>query len=144
MGIRQPLGLFVSPLNAATGLGIVTGSFTLAVGQFVRGAAQPVFGVIADRVGPVRVMIAGGALLALGLAATPFMRSSLGLVLFLGVVSAAAASDHIAAIQPKAAMSACESGARQRAHSRGGSADGGRGGLTGTGAMGRARAPRTR
>ncbi len=59
MGIRQSLGLFVSPLNTSTGLGIVTISFTLAVGQFVWGAAQPVFGAIADRAGPVRVMMAG-------------------------------------------------------------------------------------
>jgi MFS family permease len=91
MGIRQSLGLFVSPLNTATGLGIVTVSFTLAVGQFVWGAAQPVFGAIADRVGPVRVMMAGAVMLALGLAATPFMGSSLGLVFFLGVVAAAGA-----------------------------------------------------
>ena len=91
MGIRQSLGLFVSPLNTATGLGIVTVSFTLAVGQFVWGAAQPVFGAIADRVGPVRVMMAGGLLLALGLALTPFMGSRLGLVFFLGVVAAAGA-----------------------------------------------------
>jgi len=91
MGVRQSLGLFVSPLNTSTGLGIVTISFTLAVGQFVWGAAQPVFGAIADRVGPVRVMMAGGLLLAIGLAATPFMSSSLGLVFFLGVVTAAGA-----------------------------------------------------
>ncbi|HVG04166.1 MAG TPA: MFS transporter, partial [Burkholderiaceae bacterium] len=38
MGARQSLGLFVSPLNTATGLGIVTISFALAVGQFVWGA----------------------------------------------------------------------------------------------------------
>jgi len=91
MGIRQSLGLFVSPLNTSTGLGIVTVSFTLAVAQFVWGAAQPVFGAIADRAGPVRVMIAGGVMLAIGLAATPFMSSTLGLVFFLGVLSAAGA-----------------------------------------------------
>ena len=91
MGIRQSLGLFVSPLNTATELGIVTVSFALAVGQFVWGAAQPIFGAIADRVGPVRVMVAGGLLLALGLAVTPFMGSGLGLVFFLGVVVAAGA-----------------------------------------------------
>ncbi len=62
MGIRQSLGLFVSPLNTSTGLGIVTVSFALAVGQFVWGAAQPVFGAIADRAGPVRVMMSGGIL----------------------------------------------------------------------------------
>jgi MFS family permease len=91
MGIRQSLGLFVSPLNTATGLGIVTVSFALAVGQFVWGAAQPLFGAIADRVGPVRVMAAGAVLLAAGLAATPFMSSDVGLVFFLGVVTAAGA-----------------------------------------------------
>jgi predicted MFS family arabinose efflux permease len=91
MGIRQSLGLFVSPLNTSTGLGIVTVSFALAVGQFVWGAAQPVFGAIADRTGPVRVMMAGGVLLALGLAATPFMGSAFGLVFFLGFVAAAGA-----------------------------------------------------
>ena len=91
MGIRQSLGLFVSPLNTSTGLGIVTVSFALAVGQFVWDAAQPVFGIIADRAGPVRVMMVGGALLALGLAATPFMDSAIGLVFFLGVVAAAGA-----------------------------------------------------
>jgi MFS family permease len=91
MGIRQSLGLFVSPLNTATGLGIVTVSFTLAVGQFVWGAAQPLFGALADRVGSVRVMWAGGLMMAIGLAVTPFMASTLGLVFFLGVVTAAGA-----------------------------------------------------
>ena len=40
-GLRQSLGLFVSPLNSSTGLGIVTISFAMAIGQFVWGAAQP-------------------------------------------------------------------------------------------------------
>jgi hypothetical protein len=44
MGARQSLGLFVSPLNTATGLGIVAISFAMAVGQFVWGASQPIFG----------------------------------------------------------------------------------------------------
>jgi len=39
MGARQSMGLFVSPLNTATGLGIVAISFVLAVGQFTWGAA---------------------------------------------------------------------------------------------------------
>ena len=40
MGIRQSTGLFVSPLNSATGLGIVTISLALAIGQFVWSVAQ--------------------------------------------------------------------------------------------------------
>ena len=91
MGIRNTLGLFVSPLNTSTGLGIVTVSFALAVGQLVWGAAQPIFGALADRAGSVRIIAVGAVLLALGLALTPFVHSSLGLILLLGVVAAAGA-----------------------------------------------------
>ncbi len=91
IGIRQSLGLFVSPLNTSTGLGIVTVSFALAVGQFAWGAAQPVFGVLADRIGSFKVIALGALLLALGLALTPFMHSGLGLIVFLGVLAAAGA-----------------------------------------------------
>ncbi len=91
MGLRNALGLFVSPLNTSTGLGIVSISFALAVGQFVWGAAQPIFGALADRAGSVRIIVFGATLLALGLAVTPFVHSSFGLILFLGVVSAAGA-----------------------------------------------------
>jgi MFS family permease len=88
IGLRQSLGLFVSPLNTSTGLGIVTISFALAVGQFAWGAAQPIFGLLADRIGSFRVIALGALLLALGLAVTPFMHSGIGLTVFLGVVTA--------------------------------------------------------
>ncbi|MBV8031545.1 MAG: MFS transporter [Betaproteobacteria bacterium] len=88
MGARQSLGLFVSPLNSSTGLGIVTISFAMAVGQFVWGAAQPIAGGLADRFGPARVLVGGLLVLAAGTALTPFMSSGLGLVLSLGVVTA--------------------------------------------------------
>lgn len=91
MGARQTTGLFVSPINTATGLGIVSISLALAVGQFVWGAAQPVFGLIADRRGPVAVVIAGALMIAVGLALTPHMQSSLGLTMTLGVIVAAGA-----------------------------------------------------
>jgi hypothetical protein len=35
MGARQTIGLFVAPLNAATGLGIVSISLAVAIGQFI-------------------------------------------------------------------------------------------------------------
>lgn len=91
MGVRQSTGLFVSPLNTSTGLGIVTISFALAVGQFVWGAAQPLFGMLADRVGSYRVIVFGGLLLALGMAITPFMSTGFGLVLAMGILTAAGA-----------------------------------------------------
>jgi len=88
IGVRQSLGLFVSPLNTSTGLGIVTVSFALAVGQFAWGAAQPIFGLLAERIGSFRVIVLGALMLALGLAVTPLMHSGLGLMVFLGVVAA--------------------------------------------------------
>jgi hypothetical protein len=82
IGARQSLGLFVSPLNTSTGLGIVTISFALAVGQFAWGAAQPLFGILADRIGSFRVIVIGALMLMLGLALTPYMHSGLGLTIF--------------------------------------------------------------
>jgi len=89
MGARQSMGLFVSPLNTSTGLGIVTISFALAVSQFVWGAIQPIAGAFADRHGPGRVLAAGIVVLAIGTALTPFMSSGIGLVFTLGLLSAA-------------------------------------------------------
>jgi len=88
MGARQTIGLFVAPLNAATGLGIVAISLAVAVAQFIWGLAQPLFGAVADRYGPGRVIVFGGLMLAIGTAATPFVRSEWALVATLGVVSA--------------------------------------------------------
>ena len=87
-GARQSLGLFISPLNSSTALGITTISLALAVGQFVWGAIQPVAGAVADRHGSSGVLIAGVVLLALGTALTPFMTSGFGLIVSLGIVSA--------------------------------------------------------
>jgi MFS family permease len=91
MGARQSLGLFVSPLNSATGLGIVAISFAMAVGQFVWGASQPIFGAVADRYGSARVVMVGGIMLAIGTALTPFVNSQWMLLLTIGVIMAAGA-----------------------------------------------------
>jgi predicted MFS family arabinose efflux permease len=89
MGIRQSLGLFVSPINTSTGLGIVSISFALAIGQFVWGAVQPLAGAVADKAGSVRVIWWGVILLAFGLALTPLASTGFALVMLLGVASAA-------------------------------------------------------
>jgi MFS family permease len=91
MGVRNAMGLFVSPLNTSTGLGIVQISFALAVGQFVWGAAQPLFGMLADRIGSYKVIALGGLMLALGMAITPFMSSGFGLIFAMGILTAAGA-----------------------------------------------------
>ncbi|MBP6707723.1 MAG: MFS transporter [Candidatus Accumulibacter sp.] len=88
MGARQSLGLFVSPLNTSTGLGVASISLALAVAQFTWGAVQPLAGAAADRYGPGRVLFGGLLLLALGSALTPFMSSTWGLIVSLGLLSA--------------------------------------------------------
>jgi MFS family permease len=91
MGARQTTGLFLSPINTSTGLGIVWISFAMAVGQFVWGAVQPVFGAVSDKYGSARIIMAGGLLLALGIALTPFLHSRWGILLTLGIMNAAGA-----------------------------------------------------
>ena len=89
-GIRLSLGLFVRPI-AATGIGVAWISLVLAIGQFFWGAAQPLFGLLAERIGTRRVLVQGGILLGLGLALTPLLHSPAGLLLTLGLLSAAGA-----------------------------------------------------
>lgn len=91
MGARQSLGLFVLPLGVTTGLGIEKISFALAVGQFVWGASQPLFGALADHYGSGRALVAGGLLLAAGLALTPLVNGEAALILSLGLLAAAGA-----------------------------------------------------
>jgi MFS family permease len=91
MGARLTTGLFMSPINSATGLGIASISFAMAIGQFVWGAAQPVFGAVADKWGSAKVIIAGALMLAAGMALTPFVSSQWGLMLSMGILSAAGA-----------------------------------------------------
>jgi MFS family permease len=91
MGARLTTGLFLSPINTATGLGIASVSFAMAIGQFMWGASQPVFGAVADKYGSGRVIVLGAFMLAAGLAATPFVSSQWGLMLTLGMLSAAGA-----------------------------------------------------
>ncbi|HEX4596978.1 MAG TPA: MFS transporter [Burkholderiaceae bacterium] len=90
-GVRQSIGLYVSPLNTSTGLGIANISLALAIGQFVWGAVQPLFGMLADRRGSTAVIVAGGLLLAAGTAATPFVSSEAGVIVTLGLLMQAGA-----------------------------------------------------
>jgi predicted MFS family arabinose efflux permease len=89
MGVRQSLGLFVLPIVAATGVGLVSVSFALAIGQFVWGAAQPVLGAVADRFGAHRVLVLGGLMMAAGGLLGRLNTSVGGFTLSLGVLMAA-------------------------------------------------------
>lgn len=65
MGTRSSFGLFVSPLNTASGMGLSGLSLALALGQLAIGFSQPVVGMLADRFGAARVIVMGAWLLML-------------------------------------------------------------------------------
>jgi predicted MFS family arabinose efflux permease len=90
MGTRSVFGLFLSPLNSATGLGIATISFAVALSQLSWGAAQPLCGMLTERYGPARVIAAGSLLAALTGALLPFAHSSAMLIAVLGAGGIAA------------------------------------------------------
>jgi MFS family permease len=90
MGSRTVFGLFISPLNSATGLGIAAISFAVAVSQLTWGVAQPFAGILAERYGAARIMVAGSLLAATASALVPFADTAVLLVAVLAVSGVAA------------------------------------------------------
>jgi MFS family permease len=76
----------------STHLAYASMSFALAVGQLMWGAAQPVFGALAERHGAWRVLVIGALLLSGGYALTPFASSEWAVLVTFGVLTAAGAS----------------------------------------------------
>jgi MFS family permease len=91
VGIRQSTGLFIAPIHETTGISFVSISLALAIGQFVWGAAQSAFGLLADRYGSTPVLISGAVLLAAGNVVTTFASEPWLLIVAFGVLAAAGA-----------------------------------------------------
>lgn len=91
MGVRQTMGLYLSSVNTSTGLGVANISLAFAFGQLWWGLTQPFAGAIAERVGTARVLIAGMVLIAIGTVITPWMTTTWGLILAIGVLAAGGA-----------------------------------------------------
>jgi len=68
MGVRHVQGLFMLPMTAARGWGRQEFALALALQNLVWGLAQPLTGMLADRWGARRVLVAGCLLYAAGLA----------------------------------------------------------------------------
>jgi len=91
MGARQSMGLFLSAINSTTGLGLASISLAFGVGQLWWGLTQPAAGLLADRYGAERVLLVGLLFVCLGTALVPFMTTTLGLILAIGVLAAGGA-----------------------------------------------------
>ncbi|THU00273.1 MFS transporter [Lampropedia puyangensis] len=91
MGVRQTMGLFMSPLNTSTGLGVANISLAFAFGQLWWGLTQPFAGAVTDRIGAGRVLALGLFLVALGTVLTPYMQSTFGLIVAIGILAAGGA-----------------------------------------------------
>jgi MFS family permease len=92
MASRASFGLFVSPINTSTGLGIATISFAMALSQLAWGVAQPVAGALADRYGAARIIACGALALVAGHVLIPFATTGAGLVATLGLIGVASAA----------------------------------------------------
>ncbi|MBC7707047.1 MAG: MFS transporter [Rhodoferax sp.] len=91
MGVRQTMGLFLGSLNTSTGIGLANISLAFAFGQLWWGLTQPFAGALADKLGAGPVLLTGVALVALGTFITPWMTSTAGLIVAIGVLAAGGA-----------------------------------------------------
>lgn len=68
LGVRHNFGLYLQPMTVDLGIGREVFSFAIAIQNLLYGLAQPFTGMIADKFGAARVLIAGALLYAAGLA----------------------------------------------------------------------------
>src|SRR5512139_2203003 len=86
LGIRHSFGLFLQPMSMDNGWGREVFGFAVALQNLLWGLTQPFTGMLADRFGAGRVLLAGGVLYALGLVGMAISTSALGLTLALGIL----------------------------------------------------------
>jgi MFS family permease len=77
MGIRHGFGLWLQPITMDRGWSRETFAFALAVQNLAWGLAGPVAGMLADRYGAFKVLLAGSLLYALGLVTMALATSGL-------------------------------------------------------------------
>src|SRR5450432_2431943 len=86
MGIRHGFGLFLQPISHDMGWGRETFALAIAVQNLVWGATQPFAGMIADKYGTARVVLAGMVLYVLGLVAMANAHTPVVFILTSGVL----------------------------------------------------------
>jgi predicted MFS family arabinose efflux permease len=86
MGIRHGFGLFLQPISHDMGWGREVFALAIAVQNLVWGATQPFTGMLADKYGSARVVLAGAALFVLGLFTMAYSHTPWLFVLTSGVL----------------------------------------------------------
>lgn len=92
MGVRHGFGLFLAPMSLDLGWGREAFAFALALQNLVWGLTQPVIGMLADRWGGGRVVVAGVVLYCAGLYGMAHATTPLMLALTSGIVIGTALS----------------------------------------------------
>jgi MFS family permease len=85
LGTRHSFGLFLQPMSMDNGWGREVFGFAVALQNLLWGITQPFTGMLADRFGAGRVLLAGGLLYALGLVFMANSTTALGLTLAIGI-----------------------------------------------------------
>lgn len=85
MGIRHGFGLWLQPITMERGWSRETFAFALAVQNLAWGVATPFAGMLADRHGAFRVLLAGSLLYAAGLVGMAFATTGLAFTASAGI-----------------------------------------------------------
>ena len=93
-GCRQSFGMFVRPVTEAMGWGadIRTLSFSTGLQSLIYGICAPFTGAIADRFGPIKVLISAALLYAFGMFMMTQSTSPEGFVISIGLLTGIASS----------------------------------------------------
>ena len=85
-GLRSSFGLFITPMSLDLAVSRETFALAIAIQGIVWGISQPFFGALADRHGPVRIVLLGTAIYVGGLVWMAAAAGALGLHMGAGVL----------------------------------------------------------
>jgi len=86
-GIRAVFGLFLEPMTAARGWSRETFALAMALQNLLWGVVLPFAGAMADRIGPVRVIVLGAVIYCAGVWGMSASQTSLALYLTGGILT---------------------------------------------------------
>ena len=86
-GVRAIFGFFLEPMTMANGWSRETFGLAMAIQNLLWGLGVPVAGALADKYGPLRVMVVGSVVYCLGIWGMAEAQSSMALYLFGGLLT---------------------------------------------------------